>query len=130
MKKKFLAPIDNKNLMEDAFLDDVFADFCMAKDHFKNHNRHLIGNKTVFDENGIPCESGLVDVAWNFGENNIRITLLAVPYVEDWYSVREWIFEDYKKTFKSWECEDNPDLVVDFFQMHDTLSVIFYFEHE
>lgn len=130
MKKKFLAPIDNKNLMEDAFLDDVFADFCKAKDHLKNHNRHLIGNKTVIDDNGIPCESGLVDVAWNFGENNIRITLLAVPYVEDWYSVREWIFEDYKKTFKSWECEDNPDLVVDFYQLYDTLNVIFYFEHE
>lgn len=125
--EKIKAPIDNKNLLEDPFEDDVFGDLYAASDHRKGGRRHLVGCKAV-RENGIDCEDGIVDVSWSYGDNCVTITLLAVPPTEDWESTRDYIFGDYKKEFKAWQCEDNPGLVVDFYQLGDKLNVIFYFE--
>ena len=131
--EKIAAPIDNKNLMEDPFEDDVFVDFYSCYDHRVGKMRHLIGHKVVKDERGFDCEEGLVDVEWKWGDNCVRITLLAIPGVPDsydWEYTREAIFEEYRKTFKSWECEENENLVVEFYELMNTLNVIFYFECE
>ena len=127
--EKIAAPIDNKNLMEDPFEDEVFGEFDVAHDHRVKGVRHLIGYKAV-KEDGIECESGLVDVRWKWGDNCVTITLLAVPRTEDWECIRRRIFDDYKREFKAWECEDNPGLVVEFYELQDKLNVIFYFECE
>lgn len=119
--KKIYAPIDNKNLMEDPFEDDVFRDFYAAPDHRKNGKRHLVGS--VKTEN----YDAYVDVAWNYGDASITITLLAYNPFENLEDVRNEIFEHYKKEFKSWECEENEGLVVEFYQLNDKLNVIFYF---
>ena len=129
--EKIAAPIDNKNLMEDPFEDDVFGNFYPAYDHRVGKMRHLIGHKEVKDE--FNYEEGLVDVKWQWGDNCIRITLLAVPGVSDsydWEYARKVIFGDYRKLFKSWECEENENLVVEFYELVNTLNVIFYFECE
>ena len=124
------APIDNKNLPEDTFEDDVFDDFYQACDHRDgSRTRHLVGTKTAI-EDGIPAWSSIVDVRWKWGDNCVTITLLAVPKSEDWEETRRRIFDSYKREFKAWECEDNPDLVVEFYELQDTLNVIFYFECE
>lgn len=127
--EKIKAPIDNKNLLEDPFEDEVFGDFDMAHDHYSGKTRHLIGRKTVI-EDGIECESGLVDVRWKWGDNFVTITLLSVPRTEDWDDTRRHIFDAYKQEFKAWECEDNPGLVVEFYELLDKLNVIFYFKCE
>jgi len=125
--EKVKAPIDNKNLMEDPFEDEVFGDFDAAHDHRKRGMRHLIGRKTVI-EDGVECESGLVDARWKWGDNCVTITLLAVPGTEDWEDTRRRIFDSYKQEFKAWECPDNERLVVEFYELQDKLNVIFYFE--
>jgi hypothetical protein len=127
--EKIKAPIDNKNLLEDPFTDEVFGEFDAAHDHYSGGVRHLIGRKTVI-EDGVECESGLVDVRWKWGDNCVTITLLAVPKSEDWEYIRRCIFDAYKQEFKAWECEDNPDLVVEFYELLDKLNVIFYFKCE
>ena len=127
--EKIAAPIDNKNLMEDPFEDEVFWGFYAAHDHRVKGVRHLVGCKTVM-EDGMECESGLVDVRWKWGDNCVTITLLAVLRTEDWEDTRRHIFDAYKREFKAWECEDNPDLVVEFYELQDKLNVIFYFECE
>ena len=127
--EKIAAPIDNKNLMEDPFEDEVFGDFYAASDHRKGGKRHLIGHKTVI-EDGIECEDGIVDASWSYGDNSVTITLLAVPGTEDWEDTRRRIFDDYRKEFKAWECPENPGLVVEFYELIDRLNVIFYFERE
>lgn len=118
--ERLAATIDNKNLMED-FAEDTFPGFYAAADHMKGGMRHLVGCKT--SDSG----DGMVDVRWRFGDNCIRITLLAVPAGDDWKTARESIFGEYRKVFGSWECEDNPHLMVEFYELCDTLSVIFYF---
>lgn len=129
--KRIAAPIDNKNLMEDPFEDEVFEDFYAAYDHRDgSRTRHLIGYKAVKDEHGIECESALVDVRWKYGDNCVTITVIAVPRTEDWKYTRDAVLADYRKMFKAWECEDNPDLVVEFYQLGNMLNVIFYFECE
>lgn len=128
--EKIAAPIDNKNLMEDPFEDEVFGDFDAAHDHRVKGVRHLVGRKTVDDERGVPCESGLVDVRWKWGDNCVTITLLAVPRTEDWEDTRRHIFDSYRQEFKAWECPDNEGLVVEFYELGDKLNVIFYFEVE
>lgn len=128
--KKISAPIDNKNLMEDPFEDEVFRDFYAAYDHRKNNRRHLIGHKTVKDMFGMDCEDGIVDVAWHYGDASITITLLAVPGTEDWENTRDYIFEDYRRTFKAWECPENEGLRVKFYELRNQLNVIFYYECE
>ena len=127
--EKIAAPIDNKNLLEDPFTDEVFGEFDAAHDHYSGGVRHLIGCKTVI-EDGVECESGLVDVRWKYGDNCVTITLLAVPRTEDWEYTRRYIFDAYRKEFKAWECEDNPGLVVEFYELGDMLNVIFYFKCE
>ena len=128
--EKIAAPIDNKNLMEDPFEDEVFGDFMVAKDHRKKGVRHLTGCKAVSDEHGNPCSIGIVDARWKWGDNCVTITLLAVPRTEDWEDTRRRIFDSYKQEFKAWECEDNPGLVVEFYELQDKLNVIFYFNCE
>jgi len=50
MKQKLIyAPIDNKNLLEDAFEDDVFGGFYAAPDHRKHNIRHLVGHVRTAD---------------------------------------------------------------------------------
>lgn len=127
--EKIAAPIDNKNIMEDPFEDVVFGNFDAARDHRQKGVRHLVGYKMVY-EDGIECERGLVDVRWKYGDNFVTITLLAVPMTEDWEDTRRHIFDSYKQEFKAWECEDNPGLVVEFYELQDKLNVIFYFETE
>ena len=127
--EKIAAPIDDKNLLEDPFEDEVFGDFDAAHDHRVKGVRHLIGRKTVI-EDGVECESGLVDVRWKWGDNCVAITLLAVPRTEDWEETRRYIFDAYKREFKAWECEANPGLVVEFYELGDMLNVIFYFNCE
>ena len=124
--EKIAAPIDNKNLMEDPFEDEVFGEFDSAHDHYSGGVRHLVGRKYVI-EDGVECESGLVDVRWKWGDNCVTITLLAVPKSEDWEETRRHIFDSYKREFKAWECDENPDLVVEFYELQDKLNVIFYF---
>jgi len=125
------APIDNKNLLEDPFEDDVFGDFYQACDHRDgSRTRHLVGTKTAI-EDGIPAWSGIVDVRWKWGDNCIRITLLAVSGcadTSDWEDARKYIFDDYRRTFKAWECPENEGLRVEFYELGNQLNVIFYFE--
>ena len=121
------APIDNKNLMEDNFEDDDFEDFYVAHDHRERGKRHLVGIKDV-EQDGIICESGLVDVTWKHGGNCVTITLLAIPRTEDWEYTRKKIFADYQREFASWQCEENEGLVVKFHQFLNTLEVQFYFK--
>lgn len=125
------APIDNKNLMEDALEDDVFADLYQAYDHLSaSRTRHLVGTKQV-KEDGIVMESGIVDVRWKWGDNCVHITLLAVSGCansNDWEDTRRHIFDDYRNTFKGWECPENEGLRVEFYELKDQLNVMFYFE--
>lgn len=127
--EKIAAPIDNKNLLEDPFTDEVFGEFDAAHDHYSGGVRHLIGRKAVI-EDGVECESGLVDVRWKYGDNCVTITLLAVPKSEDWEYIRGYIFDAYRKEFKAWECPENEGLVVEFYELLDKLNVIFYFKSE
>ena len=123
--EKIAAPIDNKNLMEDSLTDEVFGDFDMAHDHYSGGVRHLIGRKAIVD-GGVECGSGLVDARWKWGDNCVTITLLSVPRSFCWEATRRQVFDAYRKEFKAWECEDNPGLVVEFYELMDKLNVIFY----
>lgn len=129
--ERISAPIDNKNLMEDGFTDDVFRDFYHATDHYKNHVRHLVGtiNLADYDKELIGMEA-YVDVKWNFGNSHITITLLAYNPCENLHDVKQAVFDHYRNVFKEWECDENEGLVVDFYQLNDKLNVIFYYEVE
>ncbi len=129
---KIAAPIDNKNIMEDPFEDEVFGDFYAAHNHRDGSRmRHLIGRKRVQNEDGFDYDAdALVDARWKYGDNCVTITLLAVPRTEDWEDTRRHIFDSYKQEFKAWECPDNEGLVVEFYELQNTLNVIFYFECE
>lgn len=130
---KIIAPIDNKNLMEDAFEDDVFQDFTVAYDHRNGSKRHLIGIVTHVDEDGTSYnESGIVDVRWTYGDNKIFINVLSVPGTEDYETIRVLIFDDYKRLFLSWQ-NDDTYLIVECKETRntpDTLVVSFYFKDE
>lgn len=130
--EKIAAPIDNKNLCEDGFEDDVFRDFSFAPDHRNGKGvRHLIGtvNLADYDKELLGLEA-IVDVKWNWGDSFITITLLAYNPTENLHEVRDELFKHYRQVFKAWECEDNPELVVEFYELGDKLNVIFYFESE
>ena len=76
---------------------------------------------------------GIVDVKWSYGDNCVTITILAIDGVAtsyDWEDYRRMIFDDYRREFKSWECEENENLVVDFYELGNMLNVIFYWECE
>lgn len=131
MEKNLIpAPIDNKNLMEDAFEDDneIFGNFYAAKDHRKNNVRHLLCWAHCIDYYNSPDAEGVIDVKWNFGGNTVVITLIAVPPSEDFEYVKEQIFDYFKKQFQSWECEDNPGLTIRFGSENDSLYVHFYYD--
>lgn len=124
-KELIPAPIDNKNLMEDAFEDDVFQDFYAAPDHRKRNMRHLIG---MHREWGGEFGCAIVDAKWHHADNIVCINLLAAPPAEDFDMVRKEVYAAAAGTFKSWQCEDNPGLVVKTEVRDATLIVTFYFE--
>ena len=121
------APIDNKNLMEDPFEDEVFGDFYAAIDHRDgSRSRHLYGSlKLDTDEYYV---DGVVEAKWSFGGHEVIISLKAVPPTEDMEQMRDDCYKYYENLFKSWECEDNEGLVVKTSRMYDNLYVKFYFE--
>lgn len=122
MEKKLIpAPIDNKNLLEDPFEDGVFRDFYACCNHRKKGLRHLLGIKG----------EAFVEVCWHFASNQIEILVVAVNPCEDFEETSKEIYEEYKKEFSSWQCEDNPGLVVKFSgEEMKRLFVSFYFEVE
>ena len=126
------APIDNKSLCEDAFEDDVFREFDAAPDHRNGKGvRHLVGTINLYDyDKELIGLSGIVDVKWHWGDSHITITLLAYNRTENLYEVRDEIFKHYRQVFKAWECGENHDLKVEFYELNDKLNVIFYFECE
>lgn len=130
--ERFDAPIDNKNLCEDGFEDDVFREFSYAPDHRNGKGvRHLVGTVCLGDyDKELLGLDAIVDVKWHWGDSHITITLLAYNQTENLDEVRTEVFKHYRQVFKAWECEDNPDLKVDFYQLGDKLNVIFYFECE
>lgn len=133
MEKNLIpAPIDNKNLMEDPFEDEVFCDFLAARDHRNDGMRHLIGLTEVHDEEFPKCVnySGYTDISWHYGGNTVVIKVIAVAISEDFDKTRDEIFEYYKKLFKSWECEENRNLVVRFGSENDLLFVHFYWKED
>lgn len=113
------APIDNKNLMEDPFEDEIFADFYAAADHRKDGKRHLIGYKKEWAD----C---YLDVFWEYGWNTVRITVLAIPGHEYFENVRHEVFDGVRKTFSEWENEDT-DIHVDCCLSGNTIWVHFFF---
>jgi len=122
---KIYAPIDNKNLMEGPFEDDVFRDFYWAPDHGTgSKRRHLVG--MVKTEN---CDA-IVDVRWCWGEHQIDIQVIGMQPAEDIDEVRREVFAHYEQTFRAWQCDDNPGLVVETKQVLGILTVSFYFECE
>ncbi len=132
-KELIIAPIDNKNLMEDPFEDEVFGNFYAAPDHRTGgKRRHLIGH--FKDDNwmdkGWNNYEAYVDVKWNYGDNSVDISVIAVPPQNDYDDTVAFVFDHYKKLFKSWECKDNPGLVVKTKKVLGILTVSFYFEVE
>lgn len=118
------APIDNKNLMEDAFEDDVFVDFYAAADHRKNGHRHLIGYKKEWSD----C---YLDVYWEYGWNTVRITVLAIPGTEDFENVCQEVYDGVRKEFSEWEDDDNDSHIhVSFLLSGNTIYVHFFFDME
>ena len=126
------APIDNKNLVEDAFEDatEIFGNFYEGRNHRENGKRHMVGFVKVYDEEFPKCVnySAYVDVTWTYGASHITIKVIGVSASEDFEETKNEVLEHYKKVFKAWECEDNPDLKVEFYQLNNQLNVIFYFE--
>lgn len=123
--KKIYAPIDNKNLMEDGFEDEVFRDFYWAPDHRTgSKRRHLIG--IVKTEN----YDAMVDVKWSFGGNSVDIQVVGLQPTEDKDLVEQEVFDYYEQVFKAWECEDNEGLLVRTKRVLGILTVSFYFECE
>ena len=123
------APIDNKNLMEDPFEDEVFGDFYAASDHRDgSRTRHLFGTlKLDSDEYYV---DGFVEAVWKYGEAWLRISLKAVPPTENFEEMRKDCYKYYTNLFKSWECEDNEGLFVKIHEMMGSLYIKFYFEVE
>lgn len=130
--KRIAAPIDNKNILEDG-LDEIIEDLYEAPDHYKGGHRHKVGFLNLKDNNDdLICEA-YVDVSWIFGDNTVKIEILAfneyVNYLEE--TVRE-VFNHYTSFFKSWENDVNEGLQVEFNETYGStpiLSVRFYFEY-
>ena len=119
--EKIPAPIDNKNIMEDAIDDEVFRGFYLGNEGgFRR--RHMIG--TVDTES----YSAIVEAKWKFGENSIDIKLVGTKPGDEPDDVRREVFELYEHMFKAWQCEDNPSLIVETSQALGTLTIWFYFE--
>lgn len=124
------APIDNKNLLEDPFEDDVFGNFYAARDHRdSSRSRHLIGNlKINTDDLYIDA---IIEVLWKYGNNTICIKMLACPPTEDFDEMLKDVRKYYEQIFKEWENPDNENLKVMFVEgLRDRLEVFFSFEVE
>lgn len=121
------APIDNKNLSEDAFEDDVFQDLYAASDHRKRNMRHLIG---YHREWGRELGGAIIEAKWHYGEHIVCINVLAVAPQEDFDEVRKEVFACAADAFKAWQREDNPCLVVETEVRENTLVVSFYFDEQ
>lgn len=121
MKKLIPAPIDNKNLLEDAFEDNEFQGFYVGNGN-SQVRRHLIG--TVETEN----YKAIVSASWRYGDFRIAIEMVGIQPSEEYDLVRDEVFDYYDKAFKTLQCDDNPDLVVKTDKKHDILTVSFYFE--
>ena len=109
--EKFYAPIDNKDLMEDGFEDDIFRDFYPAPDHRqKNNVRHLVGLLHL----GYRCDA-ILDVHWHFGDAAITITMLAAnPFCDSHDEQMNEVLCHYEQVFREMErgCNENcaPDV--------------------
>lgn len=116
------ATIDNKNLMEDPFEDEIFGDFYAAPDHRKDGYRHLIGHKKEWAD----C---YLDVFWKYGWSTITITVLAIPGHEYFDNVSREVYNAVRKEFSEWEVDDSH-LHVDFGLSGNTIYVHFFFDME
>lgn len=102
-KKKYYARIDNKDLLEDGFEDDLFANFYPATDHRKNNVRHLIGSVVIKEDKTTICDA-FVDVNWHFGDSAITITMLACnPFCDNEDCQRDELFNYYEKMLRERE---------------------------
>lgn len=128
--ERIKAPIDNKNLLEDPFEDEMFDSFYQAPDHRQGSRRHMIGFVQVRDDYNCVIEEGYVDARWFFGDNSVDITVVATPAVEDYVPARDAIFDYYEKEFKKWECEENEGLRVEFKRVLSILTVSFWYDCE
>lgn len=107
--KKYYATIDNKNLLEDGFEDDLFRDFYPATDHRKNNVRHLVGNVEVKEDKTPICDA-YVDVIWHFGDAAITITMLGCnPFCDEVDVQFEELCKFYESKFKEWEDASNEN---------------------
>ena len=123
------APIDNKNLCEDPFEDDVFGNFYATKFHRATKKRRsLIG--TLHIDNDDFYIDAIVAVEWFYGGNQIGIQVLAVPPTENFDYMRRDVYAYYKKIFSEWMNPDNPELRVEFYEQGGFLNVSFFFEVE
>lgn len=116
------APIDNKNLMEDSFEDDIFSGFYEAFGHGYYGQRHLIGMKG----------DAYVDVKWHYASNEMLVQVIAVKRSEDFDSVSDEVLCEYERIFSEFECDENPGLVVELIKdrtLH-RLGIIFNFKDE
>ena len=130
-KKLIPAPIDDKNLMEDSFEDEVFADFHECADHHESGKRHLMGRLDVLEESNDNLEiyiDAYIDVAWQFGGNTVCITLLACPVSDCFDTMSEDLATYYTREFKKWECPDNEYLVVQTRHENNKVYISFFFE--
>jgi len=116
------ATIDNKNLMEDPFEDEIFGDFYAAADHRTDGKRHLIGYKKEWSD----C---LLDVFWKYGWSTITITVLAIPGHEYFENVSREVYNAVRKEFSEWEGDDSH-LHVDFGLSGNAIYVHFFFDME
>lgn len=133
-KRNFIpAPIDNKNLVEDAFEDanEIFGNFYEGKGHREKGLRHLVGFVQVFDKEYPQCVNteGYVRAKWSFGDNKVEIEILANnPSMEDYEDTKKDICDYYKKQFKSWENEQNVGLRVEFLDYESGMYVSFFYD--
>ena len=134
MEKKLIpAPIDNKNLMEDAFEDDVFKDFYASVQHRNPYEhsgmvRHLIGNVRMDNEDWY--FDSIVDAYWIYGTNKVEIKVIATSPTEDFQEMCRNTLDYYADLFKKWENPDNENLRVQFRRQCNSLFVEFFFEVE
>jgi len=121
------APIDNKNLLEDPFEDEVFMDFYATKYHrTTRRRRNLVG--TIRCKNDNSYIDAIVAVEWLYGDSCINIQVVAVPPTENFNDMRKDVYAYYRKIFSEWMNPDNPGLRVEFNEQNEILQVSFYFE--
>ncbi len=133
--KKYFATIDNKNLLEDGFEDELFGDLMPATDHRKNNNvRHLIGSKQIKEDKSLVCDA-IVEAKWNFGDAAITITMLACnPFCDNEADQRDTLFKYYESKFKESEqasnenCFEGESFHVGFERKENSLEVTMWWE--